>query len=62
MIEINKIDNEELKSKNLSIESLTKELDNKIEESNNIKNLIQKEKDKLCVCLKDVIKSKSSKW
>ena len=54
MIEINKIDNEELKNKNLSIESLTKELDNKIEESNNIKNLIQKEKDKLCVCLKDV--------
>ena len=30
-------------------------MDNKIEESNNIKNLIQKEKDKLCVCLKDVI-------
>ena len=55
MIEIYKIGNEELKSKNLSIESLTKELDNKIEESNNIKNLIQKEKDKLCVCLKDVI-------
>ena len=55
MIEIYKIDIEELKRKNLSIEFLTKELDNKIEESSNIKNLILAEKEKLFVSLDDVI-------
>jgi hypothetical protein len=55
LIEIYKIDIEELKRKNLSIEFLTKELDNKIEESSNIKNLILTEKEKLFVSLDDVI-------
>jgi hypothetical protein len=55
LIEIYKIDIEELKRKNLSIEFLTKELDNKIEESSNIKNLILAEKEKLFVSLDDVI-------
>ena len=45
-IEIIDIKNEALERENISIQSLTKELDDKIGESTNIKNLIQQEKEK----------------
>ena len=54
MIPINEIDNEKLAEEEISYESLIKELDDKIEESTNIKNIIQQEKDKLRIPLEDV--------
>ena len=48
------IDDETLSGEDISLESLTQELDAKIEESTNIRDLIQKEKSRLRISLEDV--------